>query len=236
VKDAWRHFAAEFIGTFALVFLGGAALAASKITDSVTLGPLGVALTLGFTYAVMVSATMRISGHLNPAVTLGFVATRRIDPMMAGVYLVAQLLASILAVYTLQATLPPDLFAAAHGTLQEIDATVTFGQATILELIATFVLVFVVFGTAVDKTAPHIAGLAIGLAYAAGLLAIAPFTGGSLNPARTFGPAVVANNYTGQFVYWLGPCLGGTLAALLYNFLFVRRSREPYDHGAVEPT
>ena len=234
MRDSWRHFTAEFIGTFALVFLGGAAIVNAKATDG--LGVLGVAVTHGIALAVMISATMRISGHLNPAVTLGVWVTGRIEPMMAGVYIVAQLLGAMLGVYALKALLPADQFLAAHDTMQEIAGSVTFGQALVMEFLATFFMVFVVFGTLVDRAAPHIAGLAIGLAYAAGLLAIGPLTGGSLNPARSFGPAVVAGNYTGQFVYWLGPCLAGIAAALLHDALFSHRSPEPPNHGAIRPT
>src|SRR5436853_2121624 len=100
MRDSFRHFVAEFVGTFALVFVGGAAIAASG-------GLVAVALAHGIILAVMVSALMRISGHFNPAVTLGFLAARRIDPMMAGVYIAAQITAAILAAYTLKWLLPP---------------------------------------------------------------------------------------------------------------------------------
>jgi glycerol uptake facilitator-like aquaporin len=87
----------------------------------------------------------------------------------------------------------------------------------------------------VDPKAPRIGGLAIGLTLSAGIFAIGPFTGGSLNPARSFGPAVVAGIYEGQAAYWIGPIVGAVAAALLYDTLFIRREREPVDHGAVRP-
>ena len=106
-------------------------------------------------------------------------------------------------------------------------------QAIGLEAIVTFFLVFVIFGTAVDPKAPRIGGLAIGFTIAAGIFAIGPFTGGSFNPARSFGPAVASGIFEGQAAYWLGPMIGAVLAALLYDTLFIRHEREPVDHGAV---
>jgi glycerol uptake facilitator-like aquaporin len=95
--------------------------------------------------------------------------------------------------------------------------------------------VFVVFGTAVDPHAPKVGGFAIGLTVMADILAIGPLTGGSMNPARSFGPAVAIGIFEAQVVYWVGPILGGVAAALLYDTLFLRRGREPVDHGAVSP-
>ena len=228
MRDSVRHFVAEFIGTFALVFVGGASIAAGG-------GLVGVALAHGIILAVMVSATMRISGHFNPAVTVGFLAARRIEPMMAGVYVAAQIIAAILAAYALKGLLPAQLATATRLGGQSISLDVTLGQAIGLEAIATFFLAFVIFGTAVDPKAPRLGGLAIGLTIAADILAIGPFTGGSMNPARSFGPAVASGIFEGQAVYWIGPLVGAVAASLLYDTLFIRREREPVDHGAVRP-
>jgi MIP family channel proteins len=232
MRDSLRHFVAEFVGTFALVFIGGASIIASQASGS---GLVGVALAHGIILAVLVSATMRISGHLNPAVTVGFLAARRIEPMMAGVYIAAQITAAILAAYALKWLLPPALTEATRLGGQSIASEISIGQAIGLEAICTFFLTFVIFGTAVDPKAPRIAGLAIGLTIGAGILAIGPFTGGSFNPARSFGPAVASGIFEGQAAYWIGPMLGSVLAALLYDTLFIRRDREPVDHGAVRP-
>jgi MIP family channel proteins len=235
MRDSLRHFVAEFVGIFALVFVGGAALINAQARGSGA-GLLEVALAHGLILAVMVTATMRISGHLNPAVTLGFLATRRIEPVMAGVYIVAQLLGAMLAAYALRALFPEaDALAARLGG-QAIAANISGGQAIGLEALATFFLVFTVFGTAVDPNAPRVGGLAIGLVVTADILAIGPLTGGSMNPARSFGPAVASGIFEGQVVYWTGPILGGLAAALLYDTLFLRRGVEPVDHGAVRPT
>jgi aquaporin Z len=183
----------------------------------------------------MVTATMRISGHLNPAVTIGFLVTRRIEPLMAAIYICAQLLGAIAAAYALKATVPADLFAATRGGGQAIALDVTAWQAFFLESIATFFLTFVVFGTAVDPNAPKVGGFAIGLTVGADILAIGPLTGASMNPARSLGPALTSGIFEGQVVYWTGPIVGSIVAALLYDLLFLRRGPELPLHGAVRP-
>jgi aquaporin TIP len=234
MRDAWRHFAAEFTGMFAFVFIGSGAIMTARMSQSPA-ALVEVALAHGLTMAVMVSATMRISGHINPAVTLGLLVTRRIEPMMAALYIVAQILGAIAAGYALKATFPEAIFAATRGGGQAIALDITGGQAFLLEAIATFFLVFVVFGTVVDLRGPKIGGLAIGFVIAADILAIGPLTGASMNPARSFGPAVASGVYEAQLLYWFAPITGALVASLLYEFLFMRRGREPVDHGELRP-
>src|SRR5690606_27655269 len=107
------------------------------------------------------------------------------------------------------------------------------GQAFLLEALMTFFLVFVIFGTAVDRESPRIGGLAIGLTAMVSTLAIYPLTGSSLNPARSFGPAVATGIFEAQAIYWFAPITGAIVAAVLSDQLFLRRSAEPVDHGAV---
>ena len=234
MRDALRHFVAEFIGIFALVFVGSGAIMMARHTNAAT--PLILAASAhGLILAVMVTATMRISGHLNPAVTIGFLAARRIEPLMAAIYICAQILGAIAAAYTLKACMPAELFAAARGGGQSIALDVTATQGFVLEMVATFFLTFVVFGTAVDPNAPKVGGFAIGLTLGASILAIGPLTGGSLNPARSLGPAVASGVFEGQVVYWAGPIVGAILAALIYDQLFLRRAPELPLHGAVRP-
>jgi aquaporin Z len=235
MRDSWRHFAAEFIGIFALVFVGGASIMSSQLSQAQN-GLVIAALAHGVILAVMVTALMRISGHFNPAVTLGFLAARRIEPVMAVIYIMAQFLGATLAAYALKAVFPAAIATATRLGGQTISIDVTAGQAIVLELIATFFLMFVVFGTAVDPAAPKVGGFAIGLTVAADILAIGPLTGASMNPARSFGPAIVSGVLEGQMVYWVGPILGAVAAALLYDGLFLRRGKEPVEHGAVRPT
>jgi aquaporin Z len=234
MRDAWRHFIAEFIGTFALVFVGSGAIMVARMSGSQA-GLIEVAFAHGLILAVMVSALMRISGHFNPAVTIAFIATRRIEPMMASVYVLAQLIGAVVAGYALKASYPEAVFVATRGGGQAVALDVTGTQAFILEMIATFFLVFVIYGTVVDQRGPKIGGLAIGFVIAADILAIGPLTGASMNPARSFGPAVASGVFEAQLLYWAAPIVGALIAALLYEYLFMRRGREPVDHGELKP-
>jgi len=235
MRDAWRHFASEFIGTFALVFVGSGSIMTARLTGNVAAGLVAAALAHGLILAVMVSALMRISGHFNPAVTLGFLVTRRIEVMMAALYIVAQVIGAVVAGYALKASFPEAIFAATRGGGLSVSLDLSGGQAFMLEAIGTFFLVFVIFGTAVDQRGPKVGGLAIGFTLAAVILAIGPLTGSALNPARAFGPAVASGIYEAQLLYWFAPITGGLVAALLYEFLFLRRGREPVDHGELKP-
>jgi MIP family channel proteins len=228
MKDSWRHFIAEFIGTFALTFVGGAA-----IIRGGTL--LEIALAHGLVLSIMVTALMRISGHFNPAVTITFMATRRIEPVMGVVYMIAQFTGATIAAYALKGLFPANLVDAARVGGQMVAGNVTFGEAVILEMIATFFLVWVIFGTAVDPDAPRVGGFAIGLTIAADILAIGPLTGASMNPARSVGPAIASGVFEAQAVYWIGPIVGALVAGILYDRVFLRRAPEPLDHGAVAP-
>ena len=228
MKDSWRHFIAEFIGTFALVFVGsGAIIRGGSLVE--------VALAHGLILSVMVTALMRISGHFNPAVTIAFMAVRRIEPIMGVVYIIGQILGAIAAAYALKALMPANLFEATRAGGQMVAGSITFGGAVVLEMIATFFLVWVIFGTAVDPDAPRVGGFAIGLTIAADILTIGPLTGASMNPARSLGPAIASGVLEAQAVYWIGPIIGALIAAILYDRVFLRRAPEPIDHGAVAP-
>ncbi len=235
MRDSWRHFTAEFVGIFALVFVGGAAIMSSQLTHA-DHPLLAVAAAHGLILAIMVTATMRISGHLNPAVTIGFLVTRRIELVMGVIYIMAQLLGATVAAYALKALFPHDIATATRLGGQALALDVSFAQGVFAEAIATFFLVFAVFGTAVDTHAPKVGGFAIGLTVTADILAIGPLTGASMNPARSFGPAIASGVFEAQGVFWIGPILGGIAAALLYDRLFLRRGKEPASHGPVEPT
>jgi glycerol uptake facilitator-like aquaporin len=118
---------------------------------------------------------------------------------------------------------------------QSVAGSLSFGGAVLIEFVATFFLMWVIYGTAVDPDAPRVGGFAIGLTIAADILAIGPFTGGSMNPARSLGPAVASGVFEAQGVYWIGPILGAIAAGLIYEMFFLRRAPEPVDHGAVAP-
>ena len=225
MQDSVRNAVAEFVGTFGLVFIGSGAMILAKMPNS-NIGLIEVAMAHGLILAIMVTATMRISGGLlNPALTLGLLATGRMSATKTVQYIVAQVLGAIVAGFLLRACIPHALYAAAQGGSLSIASDVSAGQAFGLEAIATFFLMFAVFGTAVDPRAPKVGGFAIGLTIAADLLVIGPLTGGAINPARGLGPAVASGNYVGQLIYWLGPIAGAVVAALVYDRVLM--AKEP---------
>ena len=222
-----KHFIAEFIGTFALVFVGGGAIMMAQHTGN-SAGLLQIALAHGLILALMVSAAMNVSGgHFNPAVTTALLVARRISPTIAGVHIVAQLIGALAAAWALKMTMPTAVFTATQGGGQSIALDVTMTQAIGLEAIATFFLMFVIYGTAVYVNAPRIGGLAIGLTIAADILAIGPLTGASMNPARSFGPAMASGVLAGQVVYWVGPILGAIAGALVWEYGLLRGEPAP---------
>ena len=222
-----KHFLAEFVGTFALVFVGGGAIMMAQHTGNPA-GLLQIALAHGLILALMVSASMNVSGgHLNPAVTTALLVARRITPTIAGVHILAQLIGALAAAWTLKMTMPSAVFDATMGGGQSIALDVTMAQAIMLEAIATFFLMFVIYGTAVHVNAPRIGGLAIGLTIAADILAIGPLTGASMNPARSLGPAIASGVLAGQVVYWIGPIIGAIAAAMLWEFGLLRGEPAP---------
>jgi len=227
-----RRGVAEFIGTFALVFIGATA---SVYNDQVI-----AALAYGLVIAVFVSAFAGISGgHFNPAVTMGFFVTRRISGPMAVFYWVVQLGAAVLAALLLRWILPSQVKAVHYGA-PTVNSVIDDGKAVTIEAICTFFLVIVVFATAVAAGGAFekIAGLAIGFTIAFGVMMAGPLTGGALNPARAFGPEVASWYWKNAWVYYVGPLAGGALAAILYEVLYLSRredgEEEPEEIGAAE--
>ena len=224
-----QKLAAEFLGTFALVFFGAGAICADQFLHGAGgVGLIGVALANGLALAIMISALGHISGgHFNPAVTIGYWVTRRLNTIDVILYWVAQLAGAIAAAFLLRAIIPEDTWrAVALGTPQFArDFPRSAGMA--LEATATFFLVLTVFATTLDDrgTFRSIAGFGAGLMYALGVIVAEPFTGGALNPARAFGPALAATHWANQGVFWVGPLAGGFVAALLYDFLYLKRAQ-----------
>jgi len=231
-SEAWAPALAELVGTFALVFIGGGSVVANAFTRG-ALGLPGIALAHGLVLAIVISATGHISGgHINPAVTFGFLLTRRISPLMALIYVVAQLVGGILAGLALNFAFRGLVAEAAKMATPVLAEGVGVWQGSFLEMLLTFFLVFAVFGTAVHPRAPAIGGFGIGLVLTFDILMGGSLTGASMNPARTLGPAVAAMHWDDHWVYWLGPLVGGGLAALLYHYLLMGREREA---GGVAP-
>lgn len=209
---------AEFIGTFTLIFVGVGAIACDVMTGHM-LGLTGIALAHGLAIAVMVSATVAVSGgHLNPAVTFGALVTKKIDLLNGIAYIVAQCLGGIAAAYVLKLAIPDQVLVAASYGIPVVTKGITISQGFFTETVLTFFLVFVVFGTAIDKRAPKVGGLFIGLAVAMGVMMGAAISGAAMNPARFLGPAVAGGGFENTWLYWVGPLVGGGLAALVYKY------------------
>jgi MIP family channel proteins len=238
MMDVFRRAAAEFVGTFALVFVGaGAVLVAAPSAGA---GNLEVALAHGLVIAVMASAVGHISGgHFNPAVTLGFLVTGRLSPVVAVAYWIAQLSSAVAGAALLKWIFTGEaratLGAPAVGPGIEPEA------ALIIEAILTFFLVWVIFATAADPRGSFksIAGLAIGLTITFDALMAGPLTGAMMNPARALGPQLLGNNWTDFWIWVVGPLSGGVLGAISYEWLYLRPLRPPVvgppETGVVEP-
>ncbi len=225
-----QKLAAEFLGTFALIFFGAGAVCVDfqlRSNSTGGIGLLAIALAQGLTIAIMVSALAHISGgHFNPAVTIGFWVTKRVSTLDALSYWGAQLLGATAAAFLLKVVIPTETWRTAGlGTPSLMPDFPRWGGLT-LEATATFFLVLVVFATVIDErgASRSIGGFGIGFTYTLGILVAGPFTGGALNPARAFGPAFATNHWLNQGVYWIGPLIGGFLAGLLYDSLFLRKS------------
>ncbi|MBI4571152.1 MAG: MIP family channel protein [Chloroflexi bacterium] len=232
----WRGAAAEFIGTGLFVFLGTGTvvsllnvLGGPPVTDPAFVT--GVAIAHGLGILLAVAATANISGgYINPAVTFAAAMTGKLKISTAVLYVAAQLAAAVLAVLLLKAVIagPAELgHLGAHSlntAILEDQVGDGAGAGLLVEIVLTFALVFVVFATAIDPKGPkHLAPAAIGLVILADHFVGVPLTGASMNPARSFGPALVANFWDDQWVYWLGPLIGGGAAALVYEYVFLNR-------------
>jgi MIP family channel proteins len=211
-----RPLLAEFIGTFALIFVGIGAMKTAG--DNIV----AVALAHGLTIAAFVSATLHVSGgQLNPAVTFGLLCGGHITWPSAFRYWIAQLLGGIAAALICLGLFGRDVVVA--GTPQ-LAINLAPWQGILVEGILTFFLVFVVYGVAVDERGPRrIAGLVIGATITLDILFGGPLTGAAMNPARVFGPAVAANFWHDHYVYWIGPFVGGALGGFVYRLLIERR-------------
>jgi aquaporin Z len=219
--ETLRRGVAEFIGTFTLIFIGGGAGIAVGIYFPSGGNLVAVGLANGLAIGIMVTNLGHISGgHFNPAITLGFLTTRRITASLAGVYWASQLLGATVAALILR-ELTSQLAVRKGAT--PIPHT-TDAKAVVFELILTFFLVWAVWATAVDPRGAFkaIAGLAIGLTITIDVIMGGRFTGAAMNPARAFGPELAGRLWTGWWIYWIGPMLGALLASLLYEYLYLR--------------
>lgn len=221
---------AEFFGTFTLIFFGVGSICANQFlhaSGDPGIGLLGIALAHGLAIAIMVSAMGHISGgHYNPAITIGFWVTRRLGTFDSLLYWLAQLAGATAAAFLLRVLVPEDVWQAVQLGTPALADGITRTAGILIEAVMTFFLVFVVFATAVDEKGAFnkIAGFAIGLTITMGALFGGPFTGAALNPARAFGPALASHHWLNHGVYWVGPLIGGVLAAWIYDSAFLRKT------------
>jgi aquaporin Z len=210
---------AELVGTFALIFIGVGAIAVDFMMGG-TGGLVGIALAHGLTIAVMVSAATPTSGgHLNPAVTVGAWITGKLNSPNAAGYITAQCAGAVLAAALVKLALPASALAAVNMGTPAVNtaAGVTLGMALVAEIVLTFFLMFVVYATAIDRRASGPGGLFIGLTVTLDILFGGPVSGAAMNPARHLGPALLGGGTENLWLYWVGPLLGASLAALLYH-------------------
>jgi MIP family channel proteins len=209
-----RRVAAEAIGTFFLVFIGPGAVMVNDYSGG-TLGSVGIALAFAFVVVAMVHALGHLSGaHINPAVTLGFWSTGRFPTAEVIPYLLAQCGGAVAASFSLRVTI---------GHVGEMGATIprlpragAFG----VEWLLSFALMFVIMAVATDeRVADGFAALAVGLTVGFCALMGGPLTGASMNPARSFGPALVGGLWRGHWIYWVAPVTAMAAAARIYDLL-----------------
>jgi len=227
--DTFKAGIAEFISTLIFVFAGsGSGMAFDKLTHGGDASPTGLvaaAIAHGFALFVAVSVGANISGgHVNPAVTFGAFVGGNISLIRGIVYVIAQLLGSTVACLLLN-FVTGGVAVGAFG----LSAGVGVSNALVFEIVMTFGLVYTVYATAIDPKKGDlgtIAPIAIGFIVGANILAGGAFTGASMNPAVAFGPALVSWTWACHWIYWVGPLVGGGIAALVYELLFINQTHE----------
>lgn len=212
----WRAVLAEFVGTLLFVFLGSA--------SAIPIGGAQSTIKIAFAFGIAIMALVQMFGHIsgghfNPAVSFGLAAVGIVTPVRAIIYTIAQSVGAILGGLILKGVTPT----AYHGNLAvtSISSELNVGQGFGIEVILTFVLVFVIVATTdSNRIDGGMASVAIGLTIALLHLAGITFTGSSMNPARSVGSAVASNSFQDHWVYWVAPIVGGVVASVLYKFLF----------------
>ncbi|XP_066293011.1 aquaporin-8-like [Branchiostoma lanceolatum] len=217
---------AEFVGLVIFAFIG--TMVTGYVAPAGNMWLLSIALAHGFTIALLIVAIGHISGgHLNPAVTLGITIAGGVSWLQGTCYVISQLLGAMVGAGFTRAILPNETYVACAGGTHALGAEVSVGGAILCESIITMILVLTVLLSAVDPSSAgkSLPPLAIGLAVLVGILAGGPFSGGSMNPARAFGPAVAAGVWKNHYVWWVGPVIGGLVAGLMYRLFLANTDR-----------
>ncbi|XP_018580791.2 aquaporin-4 [Scleropages formosus] len=219
-RQFWRALLAEVLGS--LIFVSAVLGSSVPGPADMAQGPLYPALAAGMVAVALSHCFGEISGaQVNPAVTLAFLATRRLDLLRAAVYILGQCLGATLGAALLYLLLP--LKSAAEVYPSKVSSEGNAGQALGMEVLATFQLVFTIFSVEDQRRreGSEPGNLAIGFSLSAGVLTAGRFSGGSMNPARSLGPAIITGFWEHHWVYWIGPVLGSVLAGVSHEFFFV---------------
>jgi MIP family channel proteins len=230
--NTFRPCLAEFVGTFYLCFAGIAAILSNTPAVGGTSGLLGIALAHGLALSIAVNVFGGESGaHFNPAVTCGFLVTDRIKPGLAVAYIISQLLGATTAAGICRVIFPAAAVTAGNLGLPLPAPWASTGVVLMTEFVLTYLLMTSVFGTAVDERgrAVKIGGFGIGLTVTFDILAGGAITGASMNPARSFGPALELMQWQWHWAYWVAPIAGACAAALVYENVLLKPMRPAID-------
>lgn len=228
--NKYSKYIAEILGTLLIVFIGAGAVCAEhsiKMAGGQGVVPVWTITVFGVVIVAVVYATSYISGsHINPAVTISYWATGRMYAGTAGYYIISQMIGAVMAACFLKILFPDAVNTIFLGACT-LGEGVGPWKAASIECLVTFLFVFTIYATAVDKrTSKILAGVAIGLVYLFGVSVSTTFSGGALNPMCVFGPAVVSGHFDYHYVWWIGPVSGAVAAGFLYGKVFTRKREE----------
>ncbi len=212
-----KKYLAEALGTFCLVLAGTGVMIVDSVTGNV--GLLGISVVFGVVVAVMVYTLAGISGaHINPAVTLGFASVKKFPKREVPYYIASQLLGAGFASFLLLAIFG-DLGRKSFFGATLVNPVFGWKIAFAMEILMTFLLMFVILGVTSREDITSVWSFAIGATVSLDVLLGGPISGASINPARTFGPSLVSGNFAFHWLYWIAPIMGAITAALVYEYI-----------------